>query len=120
MLSSGDISGVIGPNLEDGVSTANQAAGDPALTQLAGFDTFDASVLNSTSSRQAVASVFNYVFASDEYNEFVHSDFNDVFAFFVNGTNCEGRRPAGHYQHYQQRQPLRHEPQRELAALPQQ
>ena len=57
MLSSGDISGVIGPNLEDGVSTANQAAGDPALTQLAGFDTFDASVRNSTSSRQAVASV---------------------------------------------------------------
>ncbi|HSP54529.1 MAG TPA: choice-of-anchor L domain-containing protein [Dehalococcoidia bacterium] len=88
MLSSGDISGVIGPNIDDGISTINDRPGDADLTALAGFPTNDAAVLEFDFVPAGGSVTFNYVFASDEYNEFVNTDFNDVFAFFVNGTNC--------------------------------
>lgn len=88
ILSSGDIANVIGPNEASDISTINNTAGDAALTTLAGFETFDAAILEFDFIPNASTVFFQYVFASDEYNEFVGSEFNDVFAFYINGVNC--------------------------------
>ena len=80
--------GVEGPNECDGNTTENGTAGDSQLTTLAGFPTHDAAVLEFDFVPTHDTVVFNYVFSSDEYNEFANSEFNDVFAFYVNGVNC--------------------------------
>jgi hypothetical protein len=80
--------GVEGPNECDGNTTENGTAGDSQLTALAGFPTHDAAVLEFDFVPTHDTVVFNYVFSSDEYNEFANTQFNDVFAFYVNGVNC--------------------------------
>ena len=74
--------------VDDGITGINGTAGDPDLDTLSGFATLDAAVLEFDFIPTGSQVVFDYVFSSDEYNEFVHDEFNDVFAFFVNGGNC--------------------------------
>jgi hypothetical protein len=88
LLSTGDVASVAGPNEQDAITEVHNTPGDGDLTTLAGFETFDASVLEFDFVPAGDSLVFQYVFASDEYNEFVNTEFNDVFAFYVNGTNC--------------------------------
>jgi hypothetical protein len=88
ILSSGDVANVIGPNVEDGKTTSHGGPGDTDLTALSGVPTLDAAVLEFDFTPDKSQVAFNFVFASDEYNEYVHSAYNDVFGFFVNGTNC--------------------------------
>lgn len=47
--------------------------------------TFDACVIELDIVPTADTLSFNYVFGSEEYDEFVGSTYNDVFAFFING-----------------------------------
>ena len=82
------IKGVEGPNEDSGNTTVNGTAGAADLSALAGFDTFDAAVLEFDFVPQGPIAEFRYVFASDEYFEYANSSYNDVFAFFVNDTNC--------------------------------
>jgi hypothetical protein len=66
----------------DGLGGASDANLDvlaaPSTTNDAVVLEFDFIPLSNTIS-------FNYVFASEEYNEYACSDFNDVFAFFLTG-----------------------------------
>ncbi|MBL8822361.1 MAG: choice-of-anchor L domain-containing protein [Planctomycetia bacterium] len=87
VLSSGSVVDVVGPNLFDDITTFFDLPGDPDLDALSGFTTFDASVLEFDFIPSGNQVVFSYAFASDEYPEWVNSPFNDVFAFYVNGTN---------------------------------
>lgn len=88
VLSTGSIHNVLGPNREDGVTSATGTDGDPDLDALVGgLRTFDAAVLEFDFVPSSDVISFQYVFASDEYNDFVGSPFNDAFGFFVNGAN---------------------------------
>jgi hypothetical protein len=89
MLSSGSIAFVPGPNTQDSVSGVNTGTGDADLNGLIPlYTTFDACVLEfdfTCTGTQIIQ--FQYVFTSEEYNEWVNTSFNDVFGFFLNGAN---------------------------------
>src|SRR5207237_484092 len=68
--------------------------GDPDLNALSGFTTCDSTVLEFDFVPDKDRIFLQYVFASEEYNEFVNTSFNDVFGFFVNGVNCATVDPA--------------------------
>jgi len=89
MLGSGNIAFAPGPNTQDDVSGVNAGIGDPDLDGLIpGYTTYDAAILEfdfQCTGTQVIQ--FQYVFTSEEYNEWVNSPFNDVFGFFLNGVN---------------------------------
>ena len=92
VLGSGDVTQVVGPNVADDTSTDFGLPGDADLDALVSGNTFDATVLEFEFVPVTNQVVFSYVFASDEYEEWVDTQYNDVFAFFVNGQNCATER----------------------------
>ncbi len=87
ILSTGSVRSVIGPNCSSEITTASGYPGDTDLSNLIGQNpTFDASILEFDFVPTNPTIRFQYVFASDEYEEFVFQ-YNDVFGFFVNGQN---------------------------------
>ena len=86
ILSTGSARSVIGPNCSSGISTESGYPGDTDLSNLIGQITNDAAVLEFQFTPSDPTIRFQYVFSSDEYEEFVFQ-FNDVFGFFVNGQN---------------------------------
>jgi hypothetical protein len=97
ILSSGHAAGVVGPNTGNTPSNANGLPGDSQLATLAGTtlaNTFDATTLSFDFIPIGHTLTFTYVFGSSEYNEFVNSQFNDVFGFLLNG-NDVARLPNG-------------------------
>lgn len=88
ILSSGNIADSVGPNTVDDVTSDFGLPGDADLTALSTFPTNDAAALKFDFVPDGDKVFFRYVFGSDEYNEFVNSRFNDVFAFFINDVNC--------------------------------
>jgi hypothetical protein len=88
VLTSGSATNVIGPNSADNITAVNGTSGDPDLEALSGVgagNSFDAAVLEFNFTPTASTIFVNYVFSSEEYNEYVYQGFNDAFGFFVNG-----------------------------------
>ncbi len=88
ILTSGCAAGAAGPNIWDSTTSSNGFPGDPDLGALIpGFTTQDATILEFEFESEGGDLFFNYLFASEEYNEYVNSSFNDVFGFFLDGVN---------------------------------
>jgi hypothetical protein len=93
VLSSGDIATAVGPNSADNLGTNNSTGADPDLQAIATATLSDSAVLQfdftdpSIAPGQTGTVQFQFVFGSEEYNEFVDDVFNDTFAFFLNGVN---------------------------------
>ncbi|MEM6378692.1 MAG: choice-of-anchor L domain-containing protein, partial [Bacteroidota bacterium] len=81
-----------GPNNDGGKGGRfNLPSNDPDLRRLAGIDTImDVAALEFDFTPLDSIVTFRYVFASEEYCEYVDNVFNDVFGFFVSGPGIRG------------------------------
>ncbi len=87
LLTSGNANLANGPNVEDGATGFASNVGDADLNAAFGVGTTDTTYLEFEFTTSNNNLFFNFVFASEEYNEFTNSAFNDVFAFFLDGVN---------------------------------
>ena len=89
VLGAGRVIDAVGPNSLDDTTTEFGTGGDADLdTLVTNTTTFDACTLEFDFTCGGVETVsFTYQFTSEEYNEYANSQFNNVFGFFLNGTN---------------------------------
>jgi outer membrane protein OmpA-like peptidoglycan-associated protein len=106
IMTTGGISGLCGSNTKPNMSnytheTAARGGSLPSHPTISSPDlekylgknqkTFDAVVIELDIVPTADTLNFNYVFGSEEYDEFVGTAYNDVFAFFISGKGVEGQ-----------------------------
>lgn len=88
ILSSGDIATAAGPNDSSGAGAALGTDGDAQLDAIVKTNsTHDAAILEFDVVTTTPVFMIHYVFASEEYREYVDKAYNDVFAFYVDGAN---------------------------------
>lgn len=94
LLSSGGVTGMLGPNNSGGLTTpitGTSLTNDPQLQSLApGSNMNDCAVLEFDFIPISDTIKFRFVFGSEEYMEFVNTSYNDVFGFFISGANPNG------------------------------
>ena len=91
VISTGNVADAPGPNSDTDVGTALEGqTDDPDLTLAGSGDIFDRSGLEFDFIPLQPTVTFRYVFASEEYCEFVGAAFNDIFGFFISGPGLNG------------------------------
>ena len=92
IFATGHVSVAVGPNEETEAAEDTNCSDfyDESLFGLVGDDINDVAVLAFDFVPWDSIVSFNYVFGSEEYPEYVGSQFNDVFGFFVTGLNPNG------------------------------
>ena len=97
ILATGGASVAVGPNDSDEIMVPStcETYYDDDLASIASGPTVDVAVLEFDFIPWDNTLTFSFVFGSEEYMEWVGSEFNDVFGFFVEGINPRG----GYYDH---------------------
>lgn len=90
ILMTGNINLAPGPNNIGSAGTDLLTPGDPNLDAISNASTEDAAILEFDFVPTSDTVQFRYVFASEEYPEFVNQGYNDVFAFFISGPGIPG------------------------------
>jgi gliding motility-associated-like protein len=95
LLTTGSIDIAPGPNSVVDAGVEHNADGDDDLDYLSkiqgeGSLSGDACIVELDVFAATNELTFEYIFGSEEYPEFVNSEFNDIFAFFISGPGIEG------------------------------
>gem|GEM_PF-1387593 len=90
LLTTGRANNAIGPDNVNNLSFNNGQPGDVDLTLITGITTYDAATVQFDFIPYSDTLKFRYVFASEEYPEYVDGGFNDVFGFFITGPGYNG------------------------------
>lgn len=79
-----------GPNDKPNAGLDNGSSGFGMLNNIVNQPTYNAAILEFDFIPQSDTVRFDYIFASEEYPEWVGGQFNDVFAFFISGPGIPG------------------------------
>jgi outer membrane protein OmpA-like peptidoglycan-associated protein len=90
MLSTGKVFDAKGPNRRANTTYNIGTRGEHGLESIAKGMTFDAAYIEFDFQPEMETVIFNFVFGSEEYTEYVNSQFNDVFAFWISGPGYKG------------------------------
>ncbi len=97
IFSTGNVLDAIGPNNSTSIGRDLHADGDADLAAITGLSSQDASGLEFSFTTSSGDLYFSFLFASEEYEEYINSSFNDVFAFFLTpdiSPNTPGNQPG--------------------------
>lgn len=91
VLTTGSFYNVPGPNSSTSAGTSNNISyGDTSLMGISPMCVYDVCKIEMDCVPSDDTLFFNYLFGSEEYDEYVGSSFNDAFGIFVYGTNPAG------------------------------
>ena len=83
ILSTGRVEDALGPNNANNTGYSMHVPGNDQLERIATGETFDAAILSFDFTPVSDSISFNFIFASEEYPEYVNKQVNDIFAFFL-------------------------------------
>lgn len=90
IMSSGRVDSTINNPASFFLNADYGTAGDILLDNISGNPTFDACIIEFDCVPSNANLLFDFSFGSEEYNEYINSGVNDVFAIFVSGPNPSG------------------------------
>ncbi len=91
LLTTGSAEGAAGPNNSMGYTWQNfTTLNDPDLTTIVASAVNDVCMFELDVVPQCDSLTIRFIFGSEEYPEYVNSDYNDAFGFFVSGPNPSG------------------------------